>query len=209
MTTRKRGARAHVGFTLIEALIALVVFAIMATLGYRGLSAVLDARQQLAAESKKWRDLTLFFLHVENDMNSVVQRPIRNTYGQAEAALVGTPNPVGDTDGMLTFSRLGTPGTTGMSAAITRMSYRLRNNQVEMLVWPAADAAPRATPKVYPLLSNIGELKITYLDATTNQWQTQWTQIPTASVLPAAIRLELALSSGVRFNRVFAIPPAL
>lgn len=197
------------GFTLIEALVALVVFAVMATMGYRGLSAVLDARTQLAAESRKWRDLTLFFIRVESDLGAVVNRPIRDTYDQLQASFVGKPDPAGDTDGLFAFTRLGIPGSTGPSLAIQRLTYRLRDGKVEILAWPSPDQAPRVTPKVHTLLENVSDLKVGYLDAASRQWQTRWAPQPSASVLPLAVKLEMTMTSGEKFSRVFAIPPAL
>ena len=39
------------GFTLIEVLIALTIFAIMSALAYRGLTSILDARDRVAQRS--------------------------------------------------------------------------------------------------------------------------------------------------------------
>jgi general secretion pathway protein J len=205
----RRDRRSTAGFTLIEVLVALIVFAVMAAMGYRGLSAVLDARGQLAAEAKRWRELTLFFLYVENDLSATVNRPARDTYGQLQAALVGRSDPTGDIDGQLSFTRLGTPGTGNASAAIQRVTYRWRNNTVELLSWPAPDLAPRATPKVYPMLKDVTDFKLSYLDGTNHQWQTAWQPVAASSVLPVAVKLELTLASGLHFDRVFSLPAAL
>lgn len=43
------------GFTLIEVLTALLVLSLLALMSYRGLSAVLDAREHVRAETEKWR----------------------------------------------------------------------------------------------------------------------------------------------------------
>jgi len=49
------------GFTLIELLVALVILSLIATAGYRGLNAVLQTRERVAEETRKWQHLAFFF----------------------------------------------------------------------------------------------------------------------------------------------------
>src|SRR4051812_16355559 len=56
---RCSGTRAR-GFTLIELMIALLILSIVALMSYRGLVAVLDAREHVAGETAKWRRVASF-----------------------------------------------------------------------------------------------------------------------------------------------------
>jgi len=62
------------GFTLVELLVALAIFALMSGFAYRGLTAMLDARAALAKESRKWRDTALFVGRVERDLAAALPR---------------------------------------------------------------------------------------------------------------------------------------
>jgi general secretion pathway protein J len=42
------------GFTLIELLSALLILSLVAVMSFRGLAAVLDARDRVAQETEKW-----------------------------------------------------------------------------------------------------------------------------------------------------------
>ena len=50
------------GFTLIEVLVAMIIFAVMAVMAYRGLTAILETRARLDEEASKWRAVSLLLL---------------------------------------------------------------------------------------------------------------------------------------------------
>ena len=60
------------GFTLIELLVALAIFAILSAFAYRGLDAMLQSREALQVESRKWRDVTLLVGRMERDVGAVL-----------------------------------------------------------------------------------------------------------------------------------------
>src|SRR6478735_1818649 len=85
------------GFTLIELLVALAIFALLAAFAYRGLNILLESRSALATESRKWRDVALFVGRVERDLQAVLNRRAKNTYGNDTAPVTSVvdlgPNP--------------------------------------------------------------------------------------------------------------------
>jgi general secretion pathway protein J len=87
------------GFTLVELLVALAIFAIMSGFAYRALTAMLDSREALAKESRKWRDISLFVGRVERDVAAILPR-IATSAGQVplaalSSAVDATPGPAG------------------------------------------------------------------------------------------------------------------
>ena len=76
------------GFTLIELLVALAIFAVMSGFAYRGLTAMLESREALAKESRKWRDVSLFVGRVERDLAALLpERRATSASGTPLAAL--------------------------------------------------------------------------------------------------------------------------
>src|SRR4051812_20313935 len=63
------------GFTLVELLVALAIFALLTAFSYRGLNAMLESREALQKESRKWRDVTLAMGRLERDVAAVLDRP--------------------------------------------------------------------------------------------------------------------------------------
>src|SRR5215468_10875047 len=74
-------SRAGGGFTLVELLVALAIFAVISAFAYRGLTVLLESRTALANESRKWRDVAVFVGRVERDLQAVLNRRAKNTYG--------------------------------------------------------------------------------------------------------------------------------
>src|SRR5438552_1052618 len=66
-------SRSH-AFTLVELLVALAIFAIMSGFAYRALNAMLESREALQKESRKWRDVSVFVGRIERDLSAVLDR---------------------------------------------------------------------------------------------------------------------------------------
>jgi general secretion pathway protein J len=49
------------GFTLLEVLVAVIIFALLGMAAYSGLDAVLKARARLDDENRQWRAVALFW----------------------------------------------------------------------------------------------------------------------------------------------------
>ena len=90
------------GFTLIELLAALLILSLLGLMSYRGLSAVLDTREHVKAESEKWRRVDAFFLRFARDVRLAAPRPVRVASGTAAASL---GRPAAGTEPLLEFSR--------------------------------------------------------------------------------------------------------
>ena len=196
------------GFTLIELLVALAIFAIMSGFAYRGLTAMLDSREALVKESRKWRDLSLFVGRVERDVAAVLPRTATSASGTPLAALSSavdvTPGPAG-----LALTRSGNMLAGNASAAPQRIAYRLREGRVERLAWGGVDAAPRDEPAGIPVLAEAASLAFRFLDPKTSEWRADW-GLPgnAAASLPAAVEMTLVLASGERIVRLFDLPRA-
>jgi len=192
------------GFTLVEMLVALTIFALMSVLAYRGLNAALQTRAHLTEDNRRWRDVALTLAQLEQDMGLAVNRPARGSGGLPLPALVGNAQAFGANDAQLSFSRMGMAWQTGVLADVQRHGYRLNNGTLEQLVWPVLDQAPRSEPAVQPLLERVRRFDLRYLDGSGN-WQSRW-PLPGMAALPAALEVVLELDGGVAVTRVFALP---
>src|SRR5258706_12606398 len=73
------------GFTLIELLVALLILSALALMSYRGLGAVLDAREHVTTETNRWGRVAACFARFERDVQLAAPRPVRSASGAAPA----------------------------------------------------------------------------------------------------------------------------
>ncbi len=201
------------GFTLIELLIAMAIFAILAVLSYRTLGGLLSTREQLNAETTKWRDAALLFARVENDLAAILDRPVRANDDRANAALcLSAFAPTGN-DATLSFTRTGFVDFAIQqddTAAPQRVGYRFKGEKIEWMLSPALDQAPRSEPQIHTALKNIRDAKWRALDRN-NNWRSDWPATgcaqneKVATLLPVALELSVTLATGEMVKRVFVV----
>jgi general secretion pathway protein J len=191
------------GFTLIELLTAMLILSLLALMSYRGLAAVLDAREHITRETDKWRQLSSFLARFEHDIQLAAPRPVRSASGSAPAWLGRPDAGSGTTSGpRLEFSRFGS--TEGVDTP-RRLAYQLNGQQqIELWLWPGLDVAPDALPARYPVLTGVTKFELQYLSANL-VWVDAWPLSPTDPPVPQAVKLRIMLASGEEVVRIFAL----
>lgn len=195
-----RSAKRGVGFTLVELLVALAIFALVAGLAYRSLTAMLESREGLRAESRKWRDAALFVGRVERDLKSVLDRPATGPSGTPLAPVSSSIEAAGTRENGLALTRSGSALQDNVLAAPQRVAYRLREGRVERLAWTSVDAAPRDEPVATPVMPNVRALAFRFLAG--NDWRIAWGVPGSAERIPLAVEMTLTLESGERIVRL-------
>ncbi len=189
------------GFTLVELLVALTIFAVLSALSYRSLSSLLQTRERITQETTRWREVMLFFNRVDSDLRQHVNRPVMIGQGE-KPAFLGKISDLPD-DALLSFSRFGNPHQNGALMDTQRISYRLKAGHIEMLIWPALDIEEDTKPAAYTILSGVKTMTIRYMHNKTLTWVNSWpTKEKQAAVFPKAIDISVTLATGENLNRI-------
>jgi general secretion pathway protein J len=188
------------GFTLIEAMLALAIFGVIAVLSYRATAALTEGEARLSAEAQRWHALEALFTRFEADIRQAIPRSVRVGALQ-EPAWLGTLGP--DQSSALTFTRAGSEFHVEPGAAGQRLGYRLRNGILELAYWPHLDHVDNAPIAIYPLLDNVAAFRLEYLGGK-QTWQERWPTLGEPDV-PRAVRLSLTLADGTQVERWFAL----
>jgi general secretion pathway protein J len=187
-------------FTLVELLVALAIFAILAAFAYRGLNALLESRAALERESRKWRDVALFVGRIERDLGAVLPRRASAASGTSMAPVTSHVEAGNERTG-LSLTRAGSPLQENFLAAPQRVAYRLREGRVERLAWSGTEASPREEPLAVAVLGPVSALAFRFLDAR-GEWRTAWGFGGSPEPTPAAVEVAVTLASGERVVRV-------
>lgn len=190
------------GFTLIEVLVALFVLAIIAMAAFRGLNAVMAAREAVAQETRKWQALMFFFSRMEQDVAVAVRRPIRDRTGVQQPEWIGREVPVSPDDAQLIMTRAGVQDEQGAQVGPQRIGYRLERNTIYLMRWMALDQPPDAEPKRYALLRDVSEFHLRY-QGTNGGWSTQWPPAGGMGGIPVAVEVRVTLAGGQPITRLF------
>ena len=95
----KQSAR---GFTLLEVLIAIAIFALLGLGSYRMLHSVLNTDEATRRHELQLREVVRAFAVLEQDLAQAGARPVRDGYADLRPALLGEAEPA-----TLEFTRLG------------------------------------------------------------------------------------------------------
>ncbi|MEO5694221.1 MAG: type II secretion system minor pseudopilin GspJ [Usitatibacter sp.] len=205
--TRRRQRRSRAaGFTLVELLVALAIFAIMSGAAYRALTAMLESREALQKESRKWRDVSLVVGRLERDLGAALPRRSWSSTGISLSPLSSAVDASSAPEG-LALTRAGSALLENTLSAPQRVGWRLKENRVERLTWSGADAAPREEPTVTAILSPVTALAFRFLDGKSLEWRPNWGLPGTDEGLPGAVEMTLTLASGEKVVRLVDLPP--
>ena len=166
MSTRAPAAVACGGFTLLELLVALSIFGLLATLSYSGLQTVMTQQSHTEVAADRLGELQKLYLIMQRDIEQVVPRPIRDEYGDVQPPLVGAKN--------FQFTRAGWRNPAGRQRSnLQRIAYAYEDDQLVRYSWRVLDRAQDSQPLVQPLTDAVEQLQVRYL-GTDNKWKEQW-----------------------------------
>lgn len=135
------------GFTLLELVVAVAVFAVVGSLAYAALYAVLDARERTDTLAQQMRECQLALTLLGSDLEQAVMRPYRDGFGDPQPPLQYDPQAE---EPRLTLVRPGDSATAGQP--LQRVGYEVRDGTLYRLTWPVLDGATDETAIRMPLL---------------------------------------------------------
>lgn len=193
------------GFTLLEVLIALSIFAIMSLASYQLLNGETRTQQALTAHSDKHDHWQRGMMRLMQDVQQAVDRGIREDYGTRDAALIG------DTD-TLTFTRQGWSNPTHqLRSDLQRVDYRVataadNRPHLQRSFWFALDRAPASQVITQQILPDIEQLQLRYLHPEHHVWLPQWPPLEEPEIgLPQAIEVVLTSSDYGQITRLVSL----
>lgn len=178
------------GFTLLELLVALAIFSVIAVMAYGGLATVLDQSALTEERADQLGMLQKTYLIMQRDLEQAVPRAVRDEFGDRLAPLTGAP--------LFQFTRGGWRNPLNHPrSTLQRVGYTLEDGELTRHTWAVLDRAQDSEPTGQILARDITDLQVRFLDEG-NRWQEQWpkeqlggNQEESPADLPKALELTL------------------
>lgn len=189
--------RVNSGFTLLELLIAMVIFSFMSVLAYSSLANIFTSNKVITQQEQKLKELKRAMMFIERDMRQIVLRPRRSGYDQSSPALVSGF----DAEGVIEFTRAGNSNPADLvRSSLQRVRYDLQEDKLIRLSWNLVDHID-AEPVTMPLLANVDSFVLRFLD-NKNEWQENWSS---GKDNPSAVELTIEHKSWGKIVRLIPI----
>ena len=160
------GLSSSKGFTLLELLVALAIFGLLAAMSYGGLQAVLNQQWHTEQAADRLAELQKMYLLMQRDIEQVVPRLVRNEFGDLQQPLVG--------DDSLRLTRGGWRNPAGRQrSTLQRVGYAYEEQQLVRYAWSVLDRAQDSEPLKQPLTEDVERMQLRYLDGN-DVWKEQW-----------------------------------
>lgn len=195
------------GFTLIELVVSLAIFAVIYVITYETLGTIINGKTVLDGQQAQLRDLEISFTQMQDDLRFAVARPARDKDGTTLPSLSGIPtDPRAISRPMLEFTRSGVRALAGnRETGLRRIDYRLKDKKLYRETWSTLDRKYDARPASEMLASNIDAVDVRYLDHQ-GRWTGNW---PTSQEkrmdLPRALDVTVTLADNTKVNRLFLV----
>lgn len=138
------------GFTLLEMLIAMAVFAVMSLVAYQGLRAVLTADHVTREQAQRLADLQVTLSVLERDLAQVVDVTVRDEFGDPLPPLRLR---AGGEHQLLELVR----GGAGGEQRLRRTAWQITERGLERRLWPGVDIVDVQSMRIRPFADLVDE----------------------------------------------------
>lgn len=195
------------GFTLLEVIIAIAIFAAMYLFAQFSFTQALDNRAMLTEHAQLKEERQRLLLILSQDIEQLIARPVRDGFGDLQPALMGDEE-------HLTFTRLGWSNVLDLRqrSQMQRVSYAFEEEHLVRYHWPYLDQTVDMEPVRTVVADKVEEVRWRYLMRGANnkwEWQELWPPLsmenlpPLQQPLPQSIELTLTFTEGEELHRFF------
>ncbi len=197
------------GFTLLELLIASIIFAIMALMAYGGLNNVITNSKASQDALKRLQQVQQSVAVLDRDFSQIIPRSIRDEYGVTQPFLSAGKN----IDDLVEFTRGGRVNPANLlRSSLLRVAYRFEDEKLIRVQWQQLDRAQGIEPKKTAIIDDVEKVTIRFLDQK-GVWKERWPPINVSSTgqknpndnRPAAIEIIMQLNDWGDIRRLYSL----
>jgi general secretion pathway protein J len=195
------------GFTLLEMLVALAVFALLGLMTSQMVTRVIDVHNVAVERGERLGELQLAMQILQRDVLEIAPRSVRDEMGDPLPALrIGT-------DIALELTRSGWRNPLGQRRSeLQRVAYQLQDGTLTRYYWNVLDRAEDTVPVAQELLHNVSELTVYAVDVSGNThayWPLVGDQMQDPAQQLAGIEVQINVAPFGEITRLWDVPQSL
>lgn len=193
------------GFTLLEMVVAIAIFAIIAAISYSALNNFLDARAHINGENERLRALQTMFVLLEQDLRYAVDRGVRDEYGDREPAFAGgIDQPLADGERLRLTTIRPAPVGAGVHQ-VTRVAWRLDDGALYRVSWRVLDRDIDSEGYQRRVMANIDDIGFRYFDYNADEELESDSEWLGDARLPAGVEVTVLFGDEAEYQRIFEV----
>ncbi|MCC5791016.1 MAG: GspJ family T2SS minor pseudopilin variant LspJ [Legionellaceae bacterium] len=196
------------GFTLIEVLIALLVFAILSAITASAMFYAFSTRSRINAYADRLAQLQIAINLINQDTSQIINRPVRGNDMRTFPPFIGTMQ-------YIEFTRTGilNPGASVTRSSLKRVALLCQNDQLIRRSWPQVDNADRMRYEDRILIPNLSQCQFMFLNKNRQRFE-EWLSESMSSetvkeMFPSGIQLQLTIKDWGEMSLLYLVPEAL
>lgn len=196
----------HKGFTLIEILIAMSIFALIAIGAVQILTGVTDSNDLSEQRFESLQELQRAMLIIERDFLQMVPRKSRVEGDVSDQIVVAGRFAFDSSSDGLGFVRAGwhNPQLALRRSTLQSVAYRVQENQLQRLYSTYVDNVVGFEPKIRVLLNDVESVKFEFLEQFSDI-EFNWGEAETAEELPIAVAIIIESNVYGKIRREFKV----
>lgn len=196
------------GFTLMELLVAIFIFAIVSAIAMGGYNEMIKQSDIVNDGAERTRAIQSAMQRLNLDFTSLEPRPVRQPLGDGmQPALLAEER---GNDRIAEFTHSGWSNPAGSPrSTLQRVAYRLEDDKLIRDYWLALDRTMTSEPESAVLLEGVKEVKMRFMDPN-RAWHEQWPPLGYSPadapwVRPIAVEFTLELEDWGEIKRLVEV----
>ena len=204
--TEKRGA--SLGFTLVEVLVAIAIFAFVGVMSLSGYTQLQKQTEYQEQRVQRIREVQRAVQTLAQDLTQVEPRPIREPIGEQHIAAIQSGESL---DYSIEFTRAGWSNTAGLPRpTLQRVGYRIDQDGLWRDHWRVLDRVQASEPVRVNLLKGVRGMQLRFMNPS-HEWVERWPQLQGPATLeqerqrPLAVEFTLDLEDWGTVRRIVEV----
>lgn len=192
------------GFTLIELMVAILIFSIISIISYRTLASLVTTKQIVTSTQDKWSGIVNGVSLISSAWNRAIPLTVRDENGTLIPAVIGKDKLERATDAQLELTLSGSISNPIFGTIRPRrLGFRFDDGKLFLVTWPVLNRVRTTQPQLDLLMDNVASFQQSFIYPD-KSWHDEW---PPAGIpidqLPVGLKFTIVTKNGETIMRQF------